>query len=577
MKRKPLNTFITATLIMLLGVSSSATAQAIVPAGNLMGTTSVTWGAETTSEIQTSIQSILVPAPPILLGPADLPSISGPSLVDDDALQYTITSNANGVDTYTLTLTREIDDVQGGAFGFSGKFSGKEAEVTLGATAAMEAANADADAIKVPSDGVIDNAVNGITNGDTVSINNNPYTVGEVVDDGITATIPLTPPLISPVAFGDRIAEREKFEVSLDTVGTITEGAETGTVTITVTATSKSPGAPEADDDVVLTLQTPVGPSVEKYVRNTSDDGQCPDQVADCGQLRNQGYAEKFKNNWYFRTKVASEGDSNVVEHNPEALIKVESGEVLEYLIVLNAGNTKEEFNIRVSETLPPFTEYEEESAKYNRNKVQMPIDTVSMDDSTNTIMFTLCPTGSSYCKLKVNGEGQVTYQVRVLGGDGERGELIKTDTYSGCLGNRQDCLPDGTPWENYNGGGHECVGNEYDCWDELHMACWCDGAGATNYCQEKGWVVGLNRVGLWEDNPYEWCAVPDPNYSPLDGPPGCYRDQRQIAWYVNGRWGGESRGELDGTNFITDQFPLAGLVCVNGVLGDGKPEWYTP
>ena len=41
MKRNTLNTFITATLIMLLGVSSSA--QAIVPMGNLMGSTSVTF------------------------------------------------------------------------------------------------------------------------------------------------------------------------------------------------------------------------------------------------------------------------------------------------------------------------------------------------------------------------------------------------------------------------------------------------------------------------------------------------------------------------------------------------------
>ena len=75
---------------MLLGVSS--TAQAIVPMGDLMGTTSVTWGEETASEIQTSIQSILVPAAPILLGPDNQTSISEARLVDDDALQYTITS-----------------------------------------------------------------------------------------------------------------------------------------------------------------------------------------------------------------------------------------------------------------------------------------------------------------------------------------------------------------------------------------------------------------------------------------------------------------------------------------------------
>ena len=105
MLRNTLNTFITATFIMLLGVSSSA--QAIVPAGNLMGTTSVTWGGETASEIQTSIQSILVPAAPILSEPdnqtripADEPSVT---------LEYTITSNANGEDTYRLTAPRPVD------------------------------------------------------------------------------------------------------------------------------------------------------------------------------------------------------------------------------------------------------------------------------------------------------------------------------------------------------------------------------------------------------------------------------------------------------------------------------------
>ena len=46
MKRNTLNTFISVSLIMLLGVSSSASAQTIVPAGDLMGKTSVTFSGK---------------------------------------------------------------------------------------------------------------------------------------------------------------------------------------------------------------------------------------------------------------------------------------------------------------------------------------------------------------------------------------------------------------------------------------------------------------------------------------------------------------------------------------------------
>jgi len=517
MKRNTLNTFITATLIMLLGVSSSA--KAIVPMGDLMGTTTVTWGAETTSEIQTSIQSILVPAPPILLGPADLPSISGPSLVGDDALQYTITSNANGVDTYTLTLTREIDDVQGGAFGFSGKFSGKEAEVTLGATAAMEAANADADAIKVPSDGVIDNAVNGITNGDTVSINNNPYTVGEVVDDGNTATIPLTPPLISPVAFGDRIAEREKFEVSLDTVGTITEGAETGTVTITVTATSKSPGAPEADDDVVLTLQTPVGPSVEKYVRNVTpeNDGNPPDNLEWVGE----GFAYKYPpedGTFYFRSQL-NDDDARDPSKNPDAKVKAKKDDILEYLIVLKAGNQEDQTGITLNETLSPFAAYLGGMTKVNNQPFK------DNDDGYTAFgIFENLPVIDAEGEpliIAKNTSAYLTYQVTVIGGEedkqepsgGEQAGFYGDAPYTGCVvalrrfkgyeSDVTDCYPDGTtiPREG-NDDGRGWLDNP----DRVHRmsannlveytACWCEGPRTpAQYCDDAGWVVGKNSA----------------------------------------------------------------------------------
>ena len=484
MLRNTLNTFMTATLIMLLGVSSSA--KAIVPAGNLMGSTSVTWGEETASEIQTSIQSILVPAPPILLGPADLPSISGPSLVGDDALQYTITSNANGEDKYALTLEIVSAGVEDAGVPVVVGVDG--GMVTLGATAAMEAAPTGATEIKVPSDGVIDNEVNGITNGDTVSINNNPYTVGEVVDDGNTATIPLTTDggLISPAAFGDRIPQQETFEVSLDTVGTITEDAETGTVTITVTATSKSPGAPEATDDVVLTLLTPVGPSVEKYVRNVTpeNDGNPPDNL----EWVDQGFAYEYPpedGTFYFRSQL-----NDGLTRKDEALVKAEEDDTLEYLIVLKAGNQEDQTGIILNETLSPFTAYLPGYAKINNEEAKLEEQQFPVDQTERA---SLTDNEGEPLIIAKNTSAHLTYQVTVIGGDGDGdggdggdGQWATNDT--DCSYNKDTGLwkPDsgndatkckGVKWNAANG---IDVANNPICWDTKTYG--------------DGWQVGGNN-----------------------------------------------------------------------------------
>jgi len=482
MLRNTLNTFITATLIMLLGVSSSA--KAIVPAGNLMGTTSVTWGGETASEIQTSIQSILVPAPPILSGPADQTRI--PTDKSSVTLEYTITSNANGEDKYALTL--EIVSAGVEDAGVPVVVGVEGGMVTLGATAAMEAADAGATEIKVPSDGVSDEEVNGITNGDTVSINNKPYTVGEVVDDGNTAKIPLTPGLIGPVAFGDRIAQQETFEVSLDTVGTITEDAETGTVTITVTATSKSPGVPPADDDVVLTLQTPVGPSVEKYVRNVTpeNDRNPPDNL----EWVDQGFAYKYppdSETFYFRSQL-----NDGLTRNDEALVKAEEDDTLEYLIVLKAGNQEDQTGIILNETLSPFTAYLPGYAKINNESIE------DNDDGNSPVLTENWTVANAEGPLTIdtNGLAYITYQVTVGGEEvarrrrlRERGD-IDLSTPEGiklaCNGDSPQLFSietcKGQPWDARNG---TTLEKNPVCWDRERYGGWqVDG--------KNPWVVGF-------------------------------------------------------------------------------------
>ena len=473
MKRNTLNTFISATLIMLLGVSSSA--KAVVPAGNLMGTTSVTWGGETASEIQTSIQSILVPAAPILSEPDNQTRIPADKSIV--TLEYTITSNANGKDTYSLSSAAAPEGVEA-----TGSTAPSPASVTLGATAAMEAADAGEDAIKVPSDGVIDDAVNGITNGDTVFINKNEYTVGAVVDDGNTATITLTSGLQAPLAFGDRIAEQQTFEVTLDNVGTITEDAETGTVTITVTATSTSPGAPAADDDVVLTLLTPVGPSVEKYVRNLTDPDSNPTDPGEIGDEAKIDYDSGTGSNSYFKESVS-----------------VKENDTLEYLIVLKAGNQGEQSNITLNESLPPFASYLPASAKINNESIE------DNDDGTSPALSGDWTVASAEGPLTIdtNGLAYITYQVTVIGeqptvpgGDGGEPEIAAT--YKGCQPQYANpvefCVPDGTRWADVVGEATNTIHAQHscaafgDCFRQ-YTACW-EGEDA-----DGRWVVGVNGI----------------------------------------------------------------------------------
>ena len=99
MKRNTFNTFISATLIMLLGVSSSASAQTIVPMGNLMGKTSVTFGEGDAAETYSSALKIdFVPKAP------DLSEIAPQTLEEADraVATFSITSRANGPADYTL-------------------------------------------------------------------------------------------------------------------------------------------------------------------------------------------------------------------------------------------------------------------------------------------------------------------------------------------------------------------------------------------------------------------------------------------------------------------------------------------
>ena len=260
--------------------------------------------------------------------PADAATPSGIAL--DYA--YTITSNSNGLDTYTLTTGTSLvggnitvnpivfPDAGGGAIG----------SIDLGASSVAVAALAGATAITVPNDGAGGGDVNGIGAGDTVIIGGNSYTVASVVDNATgTSTINLTAGLAAGVAVGDLIAEQGTFIVR--TTPTTTVSGETFTITLTVTDTA----ANTVTDDTVTTV-TLITLTVTKYVRNVSDltitgAGPTPATI-------NTGLGAGAI--LYYTSGITA---------NP--------GQILEYLIAINnAAGSGTATDVIISDPVPAFT-----------------------------------------------------------------------------------------------------------------------------------------------------------------------------------------------------------------------------
>jgi len=191
----------------------------------------------------------LVFATPTLNAPADQSTNAGTPV----GYTYTITSNANGPDSYALTTPTITQSA-----GISGSTAvPAPTPVTLGGTTiatAVTIAAGGTTVITVPTDALSDASVNGITGG-TVVINGFAYTVASIVDNGGaiggTSTITVngngTASGLLPV--GTIIGERATFTLTV-TPGTISAAANQ---TITVTTSAKGGGAPVAATDVTVT------------------------------------------------------------------------------------------------------------------------------------------------------------------------------------------------------------------------------------------------------------------------------------------------------------------------------------
>lgn len=278
----------------------------------------------------------LVEAAPALSAPSDQTTFSGTSI----DYTYTITTNANGPDTFNLSAadntpqagitgnTLEIRDTAGG-------LGSVIASVDLAATSVATAAGPIADGaslqIDVPNDGAGGGVLNGFSGGETIIINGWAFSVVSVDNDNATGTSQMTVQNDSGAArsltVGMLIAEQQTFYL----YETPTANADGSTVTNTLTATD---GTNPDTDDTTTTVNIAPNLTVTKYVRNisnaTNGGGTCI-------------------------TVNTGLGAGNVEYCDGTAT--GEPGDTLEYVIeIVNGASAGEATDVVISDPIPAFT-----------------------------------------------------------------------------------------------------------------------------------------------------------------------------------------------------------------------------
>ncbi len=526
MLRNTLNTFITATLIMLLGVSSSASAQTIVPMGDLMGSTSVTWGDQEETTKSSALRVDLVPAKPRIKQDTSDESNDEQQPGEPVTVTYTITSEANGPDDYALATSYDNDVPSTNITAQpTTEILGPDdqpASVNLGATAATGPTDKDSRTITVLCDAASSSEIscNGIDALDTVIIGNGDtaYEVAEVSnpDEGpSTITINLDEGLELPsIVVGTRIAEQKTFKVVVSGVA-LQNPAESGAVALVVTGTStdgnQTGQAPLAFD----VKANPIPRSVDRYVRNLTDINRNP--VTSPPSNRTQ-----FQNG-----ELVDEGGVNYYKTG----VSAKEGDELEILIVMNAGNLADQSNISLLETLSPFVTYVAGSAILYGEPIE--------DDVFAWIAGGVKPADMSggprpNITIRKNNSATLVFKVTVIGGDGDgSGDDSQTAiaaTYLGCLSDDSEvsaiCEKDGTLWADVP------VANRVN-----QTACWkgqWDGE----------WVVGANDLSrTWGDNQQEVLR----GYADAgEYKVSAWVRTRKIDVFCDGGWQGLERGAID-------------------------------
>ena len=239
-----------------------------------------------------------------------------------------------------------------------------------------------------------------------------------------------------------------------------------------------------------------IPPSVERYARNldnTRNPGLIEDGVRQGAQRR--GLDSDGVDQWFFKTGVSAKQD-----------------DVVQFLIVLNAGNQKDQTAISLKETLSPFVEYVSGSDFVQGHAEDLFVlgNEVSYEWVGLTGQEGLVRREAEIGPITIakNTSIQVTYQVKVIGGDEA---VLGGDGTTGGGGNNAEqqlseagaesidgTFAEGTYWYKVvDAGEQENPGLQ---------ACWCKSGGASvKSCDGKvGWVVGPN-IERWSPEGFRW------------------------------------------------------------------------
>jgi len=340
---RPPGLFKAATLAIIGFVVSTVflqgTAFATTAANAVITNTATVNYEDSTGTAQTAIQASvnvtvnLVTAHPTLSSPANNSVFTGNAL----DFSYTITSNANGPDAYSLTVSDNLPQTGITSYTHVYRDAGDTTDITsvdLGASSVAAAALAGATAITVPNDGSGaggNTPVNGIEANDIVVINGATYTVASTIDNANgTSTINLTTGLSGAVSVGDLIAEQKTFISRVTPVAT----EDGSTFDLTTTADDGVTAGAAPTHTVTVTVNVAPDLTVTKFVRNisngTNGGGTCI--TVDTGL-----------------------GGGNVQYCDGTAT--GEPGDILEYVIeIANSATGGQAQNVVISDPVPAFT-----------------------------------------------------------------------------------------------------------------------------------------------------------------------------------------------------------------------------
>ena len=361
---------VSAPLMMLAFVN---TAQANTAANTtISNTASLTYtGLATpiTAQVDLTV-SLLASAPTV-----SAPTANTVALGSSSTMTFTITTTANGPEAYNLSSTAVTPtNVTGTSAPAAVTFNQggpNITSVTLGATTVAATVAAGDTAFTVPSDGYADASVNGLVAGDTIVVDGYTYTIASIVDNATgTSTVNLTTPVSAAAAtslntasgvlgggIGVLIAEQQTFDTVLPTVGTaITTPGNPTSVDTTVQGASSS--VPALTGSATATTNI-VQVTFDKYVRNVTTP----------------------------TTPNGSEVLLNGFNYYPTGNVTANSGETLEYAIVVTTPASGGVSGAAINDTLPAFTSYVANSTRLNAITVvgdgaALPITNLLVDDN---------------------------------------------------------------------------------------------------------------------------------------------------------------------------------------------------